>query len=621
MNLEVQMKLKKLALAASAALAISAFAVGCGGKKVTTSIQGADLPFTWQNTTLYFVITDRFFNGDKSNDNSYGRPSVDSAGYTSGTFHGGDFKGLTSKLDYIRSLGVNAIWVSAPVEQQHGWMGGGPMGLFQYYAYHGYWALDFTSIDANMGTVEDFRTFVNEAHRRGIRVLIDVVLNHTGYANLKDMCDFKFGRTNDGVDPCAEWIPNAKAGENYHNKPINASKDPSWNRRWGGDWIKFDGYGEGCGADDAIDKCLAYLPDLKNYSLDAPVVSVPTFLEEKWAKGDKDHDIPAAITYRKGDMSVAEFKSHWLASWVEEFGIDGYRCDTVKYVSQENWGLLKKYSQEALEKWRAKNKGKDPAADWTDNFYMTGELWAFTNDPEDKSGYASVGGFDSLIDFYFNPDGVNLNTCLLPDESDWEKYAKLYGRLEGKPALGNMTYISSHDTSLCRKKDMAAAAYKFELMPGSIQIYYGDETARENDMGGGVDLEMGIRSDMNFPEDIDKASEWAKDVATLSTSYSSNPILSTWQKVGQFRLRNPAVGAGLQTKLEDKSYCRQFKDPSKNIDNAVVIHYGKTDSVLVGKCFADGTEVQDAVSGKTYVVQNGKVDAQSDTAVLLEIKR
>ena len=112
-------------------MAISAFAVGCGGKKVTTSIQGADLPFTWQNTTLYFVITDRFFNGDKSNDNSYGRPSVDSAGYTSGTFHGGDFKGLTSKLDYIRSLGVNAIWVSAPVEQQHGWMGGGPMGLFQ----------------------------------------------------------------------------------------------------------------------------------------------------------------------------------------------------------------------------------------------------------------------------------------------------------------------------------------------------------------------------------------------------------------------------------------------------------------------------------------------------------
>ncbi len=107
-------------------------------------------------------------------------------------------------------MGVNAIWVSSPVEQSHGWVGGGPMGMYQYYAYHGYYALDFTSIDANMGTVEDFRTFVNEAHKRGIRVLIDVVMNHTGYATLKDMCDFNFGRTSHGEDPCKEWNPKIK---------------------------------------------------------------------------------------------------------------------------------------------------------------------------------------------------------------------------------------------------------------------------------------------------------------------------------------------------------------------------------------------------------------------------
>ena len=126
--------------------------------------QGSSLPFSWQNANLYFVITDRFKNGDPSNDNSYGRPSKDSAGYTAGTFHGGDFKGLTSNLDYLRSLGINAIWVSSPVEQSHGWVGGGPMGMYQYYAYHGYYGLEFASIDANLGTVEDFRTFVNEAH-------------------------------------------------------------------------------------------------------------------------------------------------------------------------------------------------------------------------------------------------------------------------------------------------------------------------------------------------------------------------------------------------------------------------------------------------------------------------
>ena len=419
------MNFKKVSAFLLSGLALGAIVAYTTTKSNNSGYEGDDLPFTWQNTNLYFVITDRFSNGDKSNDNSYGRPYKDSAGYNAGTFHGGDFKGLTQKLDYIRSLGVNAIWVSSPVEQSHGWVGGGPMGMYQYYAYHGYYALDFTSIDANMGTVEDFRTFVNEAHKRGIRVLIDVVMNHTGYATLKDMCDFNFGRTSHGEDPCKEWIPNKDFGQTFHDKPIDASYDSSWNRWWGKDWILFDGYGESCGAEDGLDKCLAYLPDLKNTAPNAKPVNIPEFLQDKWKSPDKDHDIPAALKYRQGSMSVAQFEAHWLASWVEEFGIDGFRCDTVKYVSKDSWKLLKEYSTEALEHWRDKNKGKDPAASWTDPFYMTGEVWAFTNDPNDKSEYAKKGGFDSLIDFYFNPDGVNLNTCITPDQSDWVTYGNM----------------------------------------------------------------------------------------------------------------------------------------------------------------------------------------------------
>lgn len=616
------MKKSKLLGVAALATALLSGTVGLCSGCSKTSDEGASLPFTWQNTNLYFVITDRFYNGDKSNDNSYGRPYKDSAGYTAGTFHGGDFKGLTQKLDYIRSLGVNAIWVSSPVEQAHGWVGGGPMGMYQYYAYHGYYGLDFTSIDANMGTVEEFRTFVNEAHKRGIRVLIDVVMNHSAYATLKDMCDLKFGETANGVDPCAEWMPNASAGETFHNRPVDARSYPSWDRWWGKDWIIFDAYGEPCGAEDGLDKCLAYLPDFKNTNPNANKVSLPQFLLDKWKTPNPKYDIPAAIPYRQGKMSVAQFQAHWIASWVEEFGIDGYRADTVKYVSKESWKLLKEYSVAALNKWREKNKGKDPAADWTDPFYMTGELWAFTTDPEDKSGFAKDGGFDSLIDFYFNPDGVNLNTCIMPDQSDWEKYGKLYGRLEGKVPLGNLTYISSHDTSLCRKKNMAKAALNFLLLPGSVQIFYGDETSRVNDMGGGIDMEQGIRSDMNFPKDVDNAKEWAANVATLSKEFSKdNEILAVWQKIGQFRLRNPAVGAGYQEKLSDGSYCRMFKDKAKGIDNAVVIHVGDAKQVEVGKCFADGTKLQDAYSLKYYTVKDGKVEGDFNFAALLEIKR
>ncbi|WP_406019216.1 alpha-amylase family glycosyl hydrolase [Succinivibrio sp.] len=614
------MKLKTAALV----LAVSVAAGSLAYKSTVpseNSFEGSELPFEWHNANVYFVITDRFANGNRNNDNSYGRPYKDDSGYNAGTFHGGDFAGLTSKLDYIRSLGVNAIWVSSPVEQIHGWVGGGPMGIYQYYAYHGYWPLDFTSIDANLGTVEDFRTFVTEAHKRGIRVLIDVVMNHSGYATLKDMCDFKFGRTVDNFDPCAKFIPDVEAGQSYHNKPIDASEDESWNRWWGKDWIRFDGYGQTCGAEDSIDGCLAYLPDFKNSEPNAKEVSIPVFLQEKWEHKDKLHDIPAAIPYRKGQMSVAQFEAHWLASWVEEFGIDGFRCDTVKYVPQKTWKLLKELSENALNKWRIANKGKDPAANWTDPFYMTGEVWGFTNDPEDKLGYAANGGFDSLIDFYFNPDGVNLNTCIIPDPDEWKRYAKMYGREESKVKLGNLTYISSHDTSLCRKKDMEKAAVMFTLMPGAIQMFYGDETSRENDKGGGIDLEQGMRSDMNFPADIVNADKWSANVGRLSSEYSSNKVLSVWQKVGQFRLRNPAVGAGAQYSLGENSFCRIYQDKAKGIDNRVVIHLGESDKINVSKCFANGTVLQDGYTGKEYRVINGSVEIKSEKLALLEIKR
>ena len=142
---------------------------------------------------VYFVLTDRFYNGDTSNDNSYNRknssdiPSV-------ATFHGGDIKGVTEKLDYLDSLGVNAIWITAPYEQIHGWVSG-KNDSFPHFAFHGYYAQDWTFMDKNMGTVEEFRTFVNEAHKRGIRVVMDIVMNHTGYNTTEDMITYGFGKT------------------------------------------------------------------------------------------------------------------------------------------------------------------------------------------------------------------------------------------------------------------------------------------------------------------------------------------------------------------------------------------------------------------------------------------
>ena len=572
-------------------------------------VTGVD--FTWNNALIYFVVTDRFANGNTSNDNSYGRKNPDASGHPTATFHGGDIKGLTKNLDYIKSLGMNAIWLTAAYEQSHGWVGGGENGNFQHYAYHGYYALDFTSLDANMGTVDEFREFVTEAHKRGIRVVMDVVMNHSGYATLKDMCDFGFGVRSDGKNACEEWTPGS--GESYHNKPISEAADSRWDSWWGANWLRFGAYG-GCGSDD-LTTCTSFLPDFKNEP-NGSSVNLPTFLVNKWQTADAAHDIPAAKAYREGNMSVADFEAHWLASWVEEFGIDGFRCDTAKHVEKATWGKLKKYSNEALAKWRANHaNGDDPAASWTDDFWMTGEHWNFGTDPSDGSGYGSTGGFNSMINFSLG--------CSTPDASTWSSYAGKFNNGTSAPALNALSYVSSHDTQLCRPGDMKALGTGLVLLPGGVQVYYGDETARPNDNGGsGNDAEHGTRSDMNFPSDISNQAEWAANVDSISTSFSSDETLAHWQKVGQFRFRNPAVGAGKQTETGDGSLCRKYDNSSENISNAVVIHVGSASSVNVGDCFEDGTEVMDGYSGATGTVSGGSVSLSgTGSLILLEVKR
>ena len=133
-------------------------------------------PFVWENATVYFLLTDRFNNGNPGNDHAYGRK--DDAATLRG-FMGGDFAGITAKIKegYFRDLGVTALWITPPVEQIHG---ATDEGTGKSYGFHGYWARDFTAIDANLGTEEELRTLVDTAHANGLRVLFDVVLNHTG---------------------------------------------------------------------------------------------------------------------------------------------------------------------------------------------------------------------------------------------------------------------------------------------------------------------------------------------------------------------------------------------------------------------------------------------------------
>lgn len=144
-----------------------------------------DGDFDWDEAVIYFAVTDRFFDGDASNNDAYGVGDYDTSAKKGGSsYHGGDFAGLTEKLDYLQDLGVNTIWITPIVENitddQHD-----AKTDTATYGYHGYWASDFTKLNKHLGTEEEFAALIEAAHSRGMKLMVDVVLNHAGYGTEK----------------------------------------------------------------------------------------------------------------------------------------------------------------------------------------------------------------------------------------------------------------------------------------------------------------------------------------------------------------------------------------------------------------------------------------------------
>jgi alpha-amylase len=468
-------------------------------------------PFSWHNATVYFVLTDRFENGNPKNDNSYGRHK--DGMQEIGTFHGGDLAGLTQKLDYLQQLGVNALWISSPLEQIHGWVGGGTKGDFPHYAYHGYYTMDWTKLDANMGTEDELRTLVDEAHKRGIRILFDVVMNHTGYATLADMQEYDFGALYLKGDELTktlgkhwtDWKPGP--GQSWHsfNDYINFGDKTAWQNWWGKNWIRTDiGNYDSPGFDD-LTMSLAFLPDLKTESTQP--AGLPIFYRHK----------PDTHAKEIADYTVRDYLTHWLSQWVRDYGIDGFRVDTAKHVEKAGWQQLKEQSVAALAEWKKANPDKklDDAP-----FWMTGESWGHG---VMRSDYYN-SGFDAMINFDYQEQAAKAVDCLENIDLTWQQMAT---KLQDFNVL---SYLSSHDTRLFREGGQRAAELLL-LAPGAVQIFYGDETERPFGPTGSDPLQ-GTRSDMN----------WGQNVATLSH----------WQKISQFRARHPAIGAGKQNTLSMK---------------------------------------------------------------------
>ncbi len=534
----------------------------CDSKESKTVINKR--PFVWEAANVYFLLTDRFYNGDTSNDVNFERTKE--AGKLRG-FEGGDIKGIIKKLKegYFTKLGINAIWMTPVVEQIHG---GTDEGTGLTYAFHGYWPKDWTKIEPNYGTKEDLKELVQLAHKQGIRVLFDAIINHTG--------------------------------------PVT-DKDPVWPS----DWVRTAPQCVYKDSETTIPCTLVKnLPDVKTESNEA--VELPPYLVEKWkSEGRYDDEVAEldAFFERTGYPRAPRFYIiKWLTDYITEFGIDGYRVDTVKHVEDTVWQEFKKECDFAFNQWKKDN----PKNILDENsFYLVGEVYGYGigsgqhYDFGDKSVNYFDGAFQSLINFQFKWDAKQKTI-----EDVFDLYSNtLQNDLKG---FGTMNYISSHDDGqpydAKREKSLLAGTLLL-LSPGTSQVYYGDESARSLVIEGTVG-DATLRSFMNWEE--------------LLTDEKNKQTLVHWQKLGQFRNNHPSIGAGIHQQISENPYVFSRIYSKENYGDKVIVGLnlvkGKN-SIAVGNLFSEGELLRDAYTNKEVTVVDGKVELHTEqTIVLLEKK-
>lgn len=540
------------------------FAVSCKGQQEELKEEQPKTPFVWEGANLYFLLTDRFNNGDKSNDVNFDRTKE--TGKLRG-FEGGDIKGITEKVKdgYFSALGINAIWMTPIVEQIHG---GTDEGTGVTYGFHGYWTKDWTNIDPNYGTKEDLHELVKEAHAKGIRIVLDAVINHTGPVTEKDTV-------------------------------------------WPEDWVRTSPQCQYSNYENTITCTLVKnLPDIKTESNEE--VELPPQLVEKWkAEGRYEQEVKELDEFfkRTGYPRAPRFYiMKWLTDYITEFGIDGYRCDTVKHTEPFVWEEFKKECDYAFVEFKKSN----PKSVLDDNdFYLVGEVYNYG-----ISGGKVFDFGDKKVNYYDDmfTEQINFEFKWNSKEMGYEKLFKRYSTILNSELkdFGILNYLSSHDDGSpfdpSREKPFETAN-KLLLSPGTSQVYYGDESARSLVVEG-THGDATLRSFMNWN--------------AIGKDKQTRDILMHWQKLGRFRARHPAIGAGTHQMITQSPYVFYRSYQKGDYKDLVVIgldlNTGKK-IIDVSKIFEDEDEILDAYSGVTSKVEGGKIVIDSNfTIVLLEKK-
>lgn len=412
---------------------------------------------------IYFLLTDRFENGDPSNDRGGATGDRLTTGFDPtdrGFFHGGDLKGLARRLDYIQGLGATAIWIAPPFVNK---VVQGPPGQ-ESAAYHGYWITDFTRVDPHLGTNEDFRAFVDAAHARGMKVYLDIVINHTA-----DVIRYR---------ECPGWSCDYRWQADYPYQRQGGV---------GGTPINSGFRGDG-GAEDfarLTSPNYAYTPYVpaKEEGLKRP-----EWLNDLTLYHNRGNSAWRGQSALDGDFSGLDdlFTEHprvvrgfidLYGWWIMEFGVDGFRIDTARHVNPEFWQA---FVPAMMETARARG---------IPNFHIFGEV--FDPDPAALARHTHVDRLPAVLDFAFHRAVQDI----LTNKAGPERLATVFaadavyaggaetarqlptfvgnhdmGRI-GRLILNGLPDIS--DDELLARSTLAHAMMMFSR--GAPVIYYGDE--------------------------------------------------------------------------------------------------------------------------------------------------
>ncbi|WAU80058.1 pullulanase-type alpha-1,6-glucosidase [Streptomyces sp. Qhu-G9] len=475
---------------------------------------------------FYFVLPDRFANGDTSNDRGGLTGSRLDTGYDptdKGFYQGGDLKGLTKKLDYIKGLGTTAIWM-APLFKNQPVQGTGKDASA---GYHGYWITDFTQVDPHFGTNADLERLIDKAHAKGMKVFFDVITNHT--ADVVDYKEKTYGYLSKGAFPYL-----TKDGE-----PFDDADHADGTR----DFPKTD--------DDSFPRTPVVPAAKKN-------VKVPSWLNDTSMYHNRGDSTFAGENSTYGDFSglddlwterpeVVRGMERIYQRWVRDFDIDGFRIDTVKHVNTEFWTQW----ATALDAYAAK-QGRD-------DFFMFGEV--YSADTSITSPYVTEGRLDSTLDFPFQ----DAARAYVSQGGSAKRLASVFGddykyTTDKANAYEQVTFLGNHDmgrigTFLKQddpkasdaelvKKDRLANELMF-LGRGNPVVYYGDE---QGFTGAGGDKDARQTMFASKTADYLDDDELGTDRTHAEDAYdTSAPLYRRISALAKLRKDNPALADGIQT--------------------------------------------------------------------------